>query len=89
MLSRSLYQPADCGSWLHGEVAALDSRPAKELDCCGSHVKRVLTKRKDTVTVNEAQGEVPSGRKDTTSTADADRRRQGCDVSCGDARVYA
>ena len=29
--------------WLHGEVDALDFRPAKESDCWGSHVKRVLT----------------------------------------------
>ena len=29
--------------WLHGEVDAIDFRPAKESDCCGSHVKRVLT----------------------------------------------
>ena len=32
--------------WLHGEVDALDFRPAQESDCCdcwGSHVKRVLT----------------------------------------------
>ena len=35
--------------------------------CCGSHVKRVP---KNTVTLNEVQGEVPSAeRKDTTSTA--------------------
>ena len=39
--------------WLHGEVVALDSRPAKESDCSGSHARRVLT---NSVTLNEAQG---------------------------------
>ena len=29
--------------WLHGEIDAIDFRLAKESDCCGSHVKRVLT----------------------------------------------
>ena len=33
-------------------------------DCCGSHVKRVFT---NSVTFNEAQGEVLSGIKDNTS----------------------
>ena len=33
------------------------------------------------MTVYEVQGEVPSGRKDSTSTAGADRRRQGRDVA--------
>ena len=35
------------------------------------------------MTINEVQGEVPSGRMDITSTAGADRRRQGYDVSFG------
>ena len=37
-------------------------------DCCGSHMKRVVARRQDTVTFNEEQGAVLSGRKDTTSS---------------------
>ena len=40
--SLSTSRPRRIG-WLHGEVDAIDFRPAKEADCCGSHVKRVLT----------------------------------------------
>ena len=42
-------------------------------DCCGSHVKRVVTRRKDTVTLNEEVG------KDKTSNDvwRAERRCQG------------
>ena len=43
----SLHQPT-ADFWLHGEVVALDSRPAKESDCGGSHVKRVMTKQRKT-----------------------------------------
>ena len=50
-------------------------------DCCGSHVKRVLTRRQDTVTFNEEQGAVLSGRRT--------RRRQEYDVSCGEVREDA
>ena len=43
--SLSTSRPRRVG-WLHGEVDAIDFRPAKESDCCGSHVKRVLKDRR-------------------------------------------
>ena len=36
-------------------------------DCGGSHAKRVMTLRRKTVTLNEAQGEVSSVAKEKTS----------------------
>ena len=89
--SNALLFPVDqptAEDWLHGEV---DSWPAKEsdccgCDCCGSHVKRVLT---NTVTFNEEQGEVLSVGKDKTSydVWRVERRCRGDDVNMARGEV--
>ena len=47
---------------------------------CGSHAKRVVTKRRKTVTLNEEEGEVFRG-EGHDADCGADRRRQEYDVS--------